>query len=103
MRADGHWHAAATAVAESLGHHHRVGEIEFLTAVFGRILEAKQAQVAQLLEHFVRGKLLGGFPRGDMRVDLLAHEAADGVGKLAMFGSELHGCSFLEAGDAEGV
>jgi hypothetical protein len=29
-----------------------------------------------------------------MRIYLLAHEAADGVGKLAMFGGELHGIPF---------
>jgi hypothetical protein len=97
LHADGHRHAAAGAVAECLGHHHRVGEVEFLAAVLSRILEAEQAQVAELLEHLVRGELLGGLPRGDMRIEFLSHETADGVGELAVFGGELHGSSFREA------
>jgi hypothetical protein len=90
VHADGHRHAAAGTVAEGFGHHHRIGEVEPEAAVFLRILDAEQAEVAELLEDLVRRKFLGRFPGVDMRIEFLLDEARDGVGELAVFAGELH-------------
>jgi hypothetical protein len=93
LHADGHRHAAAVAFAQRLGHHHRVAEVEPGTAELLGVLQAQQAQVAQLLEDLVAGELLGRFPLGHEGVDLLAHELDDRVADLAVLGGELHGLS----------
>jgi hypothetical protein len=51
------------AVAQRLGHHHRVAEKSRpMTAEFGRVvLDAQQAQVAQLLEQLMGRELPGLF------------------------------------------
>jgi hypothetical protein len=55
LHADGHGNAADIAVAQRLGHHHRVAEVQAHAAEFGGVLDAQQAQVAQLLEQLMGG------------------------------------------------
>ena len=76
LHADGHRHAAAVAFAQRLGHHHRVAEVQSGAAVFLGVLQAQQAQVAQLLEDLVAGELLGGLPLGDEGLISFSHERA---------------------------
>jgi hypothetical protein len=93
VHADGHRHAAAAAVAEGLGHHHRVAEVQAGAAELLGILQPQQSEVAELLEHFVRRVLLVGLPLRHERVQLLLDELLDGVGEGAVLGGELHlGC-----------
>ena len=76
--------------AQSLGHHHGIRKIQTRTAVFRGILQAEQTQIAEFLEQFMRRKFLGGLPGIDVRIDFLAHETSDGIGQLAVFGTEFH-------------
>jgi hypothetical protein len=92
VHADGHGHAAAVALAQRLGHHHRIAEVQPGAAELLGVLQAQQAQVAQLLEDLVRGELALGLPLGDEGVEFLVAELDDGVFELAVFCSEFHAC-----------
>ena len=71
-------HVQRVAGAQGLGHHHRVAEVEVEAAVFLRVLQPQQAQVAELLEDLVAGKALGRLPlavgraRNDAALELRA-------------------------------
>jgi hypothetical protein len=90
LHTDGHRHAAAIALAQRFGHHHRVAEVEPAAAELLGVLQAQQAEIAELLEQFVARELLGGFPLGDKRVDLLVDELDDRIFQLAVFRGEFH-------------
>ena len=85
LHADGHRHAAAFDVAQRLGHGHRVGIVEPGAAVLLGLGQAQQAQLAQPLEHLVRGEDLRGLPFVDVRIDLLVDEALERLLDLEVF------------------
>jgi hypothetical protein len=72
-------------VAQRLGQRHRVRVVEAGAAVGLGLVEAQQAEVAELLEDLVRGKGLGRLPLVDVRIDLLVDEAAQGLLDLEVF------------------
>ena len=60
-----------------------------------------QAQVAKLLEDFVRRENFGGFPFIDMGVDLGVDKTLQGFLDFEVFVGELHGVDFEEDGEAQ--
>ena len=90
LHADGHRHAAAADVAQPLGEGHRERVVEPGAAEGLGLVQAQQAEVAELLEDLVRGKDLGLFPFVDAGVDLLVDEPAQGVLHLEVFMGVLH-------------
>ena len=88
LHADRHRHAAAADRAELFGHHHPIGIVEPEPAVFGRLVEAEKSEASQLLEKLMGGKLSLGFPRVDMRIDLVGDETLQRAPRLFVFGSE---------------
>ena len=89
LHADGHRHTAAVALAQSLGHHHRVAEVQAHAAKLFGVFQSQQSQLAELLENLVRRELPFRFPFGNKGVDLLVAELDDRVFDLAVFSGEL--------------
>ena len=70
LHPDRHRHAAAGDGAEFLGHHQRIAVIEALPAEFDRLVEAEEAELAELLEQLVRGEDVVLLPFVDEGIDL---------------------------------
>ena len=62
LHPDRHRHAAACDGAEFFGHHQRVAVIEALPAEFDGLVEAEEAEVAELLEQLMRRENVGSSP-----------------------------------------
>jgi len=88
--ADRHRHAAAANGAQFLGHHHGIGAIEALAAIFSRLGQAEKTEVAELLEQVMGGKALRLLPFIDERVDLRGDEFLQGAARFVVLGREQH-------------
>ncbi len=78
-------------MAQRFGHRHRIRVIEFQPAVCGRLGQAQQAQLAQLLEHCVRREDARFLPFVDMRIDFAVDEALQGALQLLVLMALKHG------------
>ena len=59
--------------------------------IFGRLVDAQEAGIAQLLEDLVGGEDAVLFPFVDMRIDVLVDDGTQRAADLGVFLGELHG------------
>ena len=90
LHADRHRDAACADRPELLGHHHAPADVEALPAIFHRLGEAEEAEIAELLEHLVGGIDPRLLPGVDMRIDLGLDQAVENPARLVVLGSEQH-------------
>jgi hypothetical protein len=93
MHANRHRHAAAFDGAKLLGHHHGVGIVEALSAIFNGLVETEKSKVAHLLEELMRRKDAGLLPFVDMRIYFGGDEFLQAAAQLLVLGRELHDVS----------
>src|SRR5438552_1963593 len=77
--------------AEFFRHHQRVAVIEPLAAEFSWLIEAEEAEIAELLEQFVRRENIRLLPFVDERVDFSRDEFLQDAAGFVMVGGEEHG------------
>jgi len=87
---DGHRHSAAVDVGERLGEHRFVGIVEPHAAVFHRLAQTEQTELAHLAKDLVCRKDLGCFPFVHVWIHLLGDPSFDGISKLCVLVCQLH-------------
>ena len=101
LHPDRHRHATASDGAEFLGHHQRIAVVQPLAAELSGLVEAEEAEIAEFLEQFVRGKLLRFLPFIDEGIDFRRNEFLQGAARFVVVGGEEHFCSLSFRGGAE--
>ena len=98
-----HRHAAACDGAEFFGHHQRVGVVEPLAAEFGRLVEAEEAGIAELLEQLVGGEDVVLLPFIDEWIDFCGDELLQDAAGFVVVGGKEHFCFPFIPGRARSV
>jgi hypothetical protein len=80
--------AAEGRAAELFGEHHRAERVHVAAAVFGRIADAEEAELAHAAQHLARDVALL-LPLRAVRLDLLLDEAADLRAQLLVLLAEI--------------
>ena len=91
LHADGQRHAAAVGAADFLSDDQAVGIVQAHAAVFLRLGDAEQAQVAHFLEHVVDRETARRFPLRHERIHFFLDKIAHCAAQLFMFLSKQHG------------